>query len=120
MAEKVAGANSMVRHKGKMIQIQSQLIDQTIVTVVIMDGQVKSRFETDATEQLKTEDPYPVIQKMLNDQHKTIEIKIRAKAKQKEKEAGGANEVAEAVEEEIAQEPKKRGLLDTILRRKKK
>ena len=120
MAELVSGANSMVIFKGKKFQIQSQFTSPKVVTVVIIDGQVRQRFETEVGEQLEAKD-YSAIQKILNTQHTNIEKKIRAKAKQKENESDAAPAPQpEILVEEPAEKPKKRGLLGSILRRKKK
>lgn len=121
MAELVSGANSMVVFKEKKFQIQSQFTSPKVVTVVIVDGQVRQRFETNVSEQLAQADPYPQIQKILNDQHKNIEIKIRAKAKQKATESGQAQDKpVDTKPAETEDAPKKRGLLGSILKRKKK
>lgn len=114
--ELVSGANSMVLFKEKKFQIQSQFIDQKVVTIVIIDGQVRQRVEKEVDEELKSSDAYNRIQKVLNTQHREIELKIRSKAKQKEKEDGAAE--AEDEKPIPVEPPKKRGLLDSILRRK--
>ena len=120
MAEIVSGSNSMVLFKGKKFQIQTQYIQPNIVTIVIVDGQVKQRVEKDVTAEAGKPDAITIIQKMLNEQHKNIELKIRAKAKQKEKEEGISPKSADELDDKKDQdEPKKRGLLDTLLRRKK-
>lgn len=121
MADKVFGANSMVRHKGKMIQIQSQLTEKMVVTVVIVDGQVRKRYETDVSSEVKLDDSVVVIQKILNKQHKEVEMKIRSRASQLKKAGQGDQPEEPIVKQEEPEEetPKKRGLLDTILRRRK-
>ncbi len=124
MADEVYGANSMVTYEGKKIQIQSELKEHTVVTVVIMDGQVKKRYEKDVTDELQHPDCVKKVQKIINDQHKEVELRIRAAKATKEKEVSAnpqpsAPTPAQKPAPQPEEEPKKRTLLDTLLRRKK-
>ncbi|OQY27997.1 MAG: hypothetical protein B6244_08615 [Candidatus Cloacimonetes bacterium 4572_55] len=123
MVGKVAGANSMVKYHGKMIQIQSQFTHPNVVTVIIMNGQVKKRYETDVAKELAQGDSTKLIQRILHNQHKEVELKIRAKKRQ----YMSKNTSSDVEEEEVNlpeepkedEKPKKRGFFDILFRRKK-